>query len=232
LSWCLMWHHCSQGHMFGSGFLGCFSFKWKWAGNMDFHNTSKLAFYFYIFPQMFYSMESKMWHRRPILSHNPIQSIRHGFALVFVNYKKGALDSQPHVIIFTCCLPMVSGSLRVLQLLPPLKLAEILLKVALNTKNQSIYRTSNLKKFQIFWHILVKRLFELLSNKKIELYIYTRTSNLKKFQIFWHILVKRLFELLSNKKIELSITPLMRLTLKEYYDNFNIIEVWKLNHCF
>jgi hypothetical protein len=38
---------------------------------------------------------------------------------------------------------MVGGSLHVLRLLPPLKLvahdiAEILLKVALNTKNQSI----------------------------------------------------------------------------------------------
>jgi hypothetical protein len=58
--------------------------------------------------------------------------------------KKCALDSQPQVIMFTSCLPMVSGSLRVLRLLPPLKLvtmndiAEILLKVALSTKNQSI----------------------------------------------------------------------------------------------
>jgi hypothetical protein len=51
----------------------------------------------------------------------------------FVNYKKGALDSQPQVIKFTSCLPMVDASL---QLLPPLKLlAMILLKVALNTKN-------------------------------------------------------------------------------------------------
>jgi hypothetical protein len=60
----------------------------------------------------------------------------------FVNYKKGALDSQPKVIKFTSCLPMVGGSLWVLQLLPPLKLfadlAEILLKVALNTINQYI----------------------------------------------------------------------------------------------
>jgi hypothetical protein len=39
----------------------------------------------------------------------------------FVNYKKGALDSQPQVIKFTSCLPMVGGSLRVLRLLPPLK---------------------------------------------------------------------------------------------------------------
>jgi len=43
------------------------------------------------------------------------------------------------VIKFTSCLPMVGGSLRVLRLLPPLKLvAMILLKVALNTINQSI----------------------------------------------------------------------------------------------
>jgi hypothetical protein len=36
-------------------------------------------------------------------------------------------------------MPMVGGFLRVLRLLPPLKLvAMILLKVALNTKNQSV----------------------------------------------------------------------------------------------
>ena len=39
-----------------------------------------------------------------------------------VNYKKGALDSQPQVIKFTSFLDMVGGSLRVLRLLPPLKL--------------------------------------------------------------------------------------------------------------
>jgi hypothetical protein len=37
-------------------------------------------------------------------------------------YKKGALDSQPQVEKLTSCLPMVGGSLRVLRLLPPLKL--------------------------------------------------------------------------------------------------------------
>jgi hypothetical protein len=37
-------------------------------------------------------------------------------------YKKGALDSQPEVIKLTSSLPMVSGSLRVLRLPPPLKL--------------------------------------------------------------------------------------------------------------
>ena len=40
--------------------------------------------------------------------------------------KKGALDSQPQVIKFTSCLPMVGGSLRVLRLLPPLKLVAMI----------------------------------------------------------------------------------------------------------
>jgi hypothetical protein len=38
------------------------------------------------------------------------------FLCSFVNYKKGALDSQPQVIKLTSCLPMVGGSLRVLRL--------------------------------------------------------------------------------------------------------------------
>jgi hypothetical protein len=36
--------------------------------------------------------------------------------------QKGPLDSQSQVIKLTSCLPMVGGSLRVLRLLPPLKL--------------------------------------------------------------------------------------------------------------
>ena len=36
--------------------------------------------------------------------------------------KEGALDSQLQVIQLTSCLPMVGGFLRVLRLLPPLKL--------------------------------------------------------------------------------------------------------------
>jgi hypothetical protein len=40
--------------------------------------------------------------------------------------KKGALDSQPQVTKFTSCLPMVGGSLRVLRLLPPLKLVAMI----------------------------------------------------------------------------------------------------------
>jgi hypothetical protein len=45
---------------------------------------------------------------------------------VIINYKKGALDSQPQVIKFTSCLPRVGGSLRVLRLLPPLKLVAMI----------------------------------------------------------------------------------------------------------
>ena len=40
--------------------------------------------------------------------------------------KKGAIDSQPQVIKFTSCLPMVGGSLRVLWLPPPLKLVAMI----------------------------------------------------------------------------------------------------------
>jgi len=45
---------------------------------------------------------------------------------VRVNYKKGALDWQPQVIKFISCWPMVGGSLRVLRLLPPLKLVAMI----------------------------------------------------------------------------------------------------------
>jgi hypothetical protein len=44
-----------------------------------------------------------------------------GSRLALLITKMGALDSQPQVIKFTSCLPMVGGSLRVLWLLPPLK---------------------------------------------------------------------------------------------------------------
>jgi hypothetical protein len=68
-------------------------------------------------------------------------SIRRGFVPGCVDFKTGALDSQLQVIKFTSCLPMVGGSLWVLRLPPSLKLvamiiAEIFLKVALNTINQ------------------------------------------------------------------------------------------------
>ena len=76
-----------------------------------------------------------------LTAHTSLSPIRGGFAPSFVNYKKGALDSQLQVIKLTSCLPMVDGSPRVLRLLPPLKLvAMILLKMALNTKNQILLR--------------------------------------------------------------------------------------------
>jgi hypothetical protein len=54
-----------------------------------------------------------------LTTHTSLSPIRRVFAPGFVNYKKGALDSQPQVIKFTSCFPMVGGSLRVLRLLPP-----------------------------------------------------------------------------------------------------------------
>ena len=61
---------------------------------------------------------------------------RHGFAPSFVNYKKGALDSQPQVTKFNTSCP---GSV-VLSGYSATKtgrhdITEIFLKVALNTKN-------------------------------------------------------------------------------------------------
>ena len=61
----------------------------------------------------------------PNNSYKHITNAR-GFAPAFVNYKKGALDSQLQVIKLTSCLSMVGGSLRVLRLLPPLKLVAMI----------------------------------------------------------------------------------------------------------
>jgi len=61
-----------------------------------------------------------------LTTHTSLSPIRRGLAPGFVNYKKGALDSQPQVIKFTSCFPMVSGSLRVLRLLPPLNLVAMI----------------------------------------------------------------------------------------------------------
>ena len=57
-----------------------------------------------------------------LATHSSLSPIRRGFVPGFVYYKKGALDSQPQVIQFTSCLPMVGGSPQVLRLPPPLKL--------------------------------------------------------------------------------------------------------------
>ena len=58
--------------------------------------------------------------------HTSLSLMRRGFAPGFVNYKKGTLNTQTQVIKLTSCLPMVGGSLRVLQLLPPLKMVAMI----------------------------------------------------------------------------------------------------------
>ena len=61
-----------------------------------------------------------------LTTHTRLSPMRHGFAPGFVNYKKGALASQSQVIKITSYLPMIGVSLRVLQLLPPLKLVAMI----------------------------------------------------------------------------------------------------------
>jgi len=61
-----------------------------------------------------------------LTAHSSLSPIRRGFAPGFVNYKNGALDSKPQVRKLTSCLLMVGGSLRVLRLLPPLKLVAMI----------------------------------------------------------------------------------------------------------
>ena len=73
-----------------------------------------------------------------LTTHTSLLPIRRGFTPVFVNYKKGCTRlAAASDLKLTSCLPMVGGSLR---FPPTLKLvhdiAEILLKVALNTINQ------------------------------------------------------------------------------------------------
>jgi hypothetical protein len=61
-----------------------------------------------------------------LTTHASVSPIRRGLAPSFVNYKKGALDSQPQGIKFTSCLPMLGDSLRVLRLPPPIKLVAMI----------------------------------------------------------------------------------------------------------
>jgi hypothetical protein len=55
-----------------------------------------------------------------------------------VNYKKGALDSQPQVIKFTSCLPIVGRSLWVLRLLPPLKLVAMISSIRFSNYSEGV----------------------------------------------------------------------------------------------
>ena len=79
--------------------------------------------------------------RHYLTTHTSLSRIRCGFAPSFVNYKKGALDSQPQVIKFTSCLPMV-GALGTPASSTTKTghhdIAEILLKVALKHQNSKI----------------------------------------------------------------------------------------------
>jgi len=61
-----------------------------------------------------------------LTTHANLSPIRLGSAPAIVNYKKGALDSQPQVIKLTSCSPMVGDSRQVLRLLPPLKLVAMI----------------------------------------------------------------------------------------------------------
>ena len=70
----------------------------------------------------------------------------------FLNCKKGSLDSQPQVIKFTSCLPMVGGSL---WLLPSLKLVAMIYSWNIaesGVKHQKSYQSIN----QMFLCIIVK----------------------------------------------------------------------------
>jgi hypothetical protein len=73
-----------------------------------------------------------------LTTHTSLSPIRCGFAPGSVNYKKGALDSQPQVLLahgrwFSPGTPASSTTKTGCH-----EIAEILLKIALNTKNQII----------------------------------------------------------------------------------------------
>jgi hypothetical protein len=61
-------------------------------------------------------------HILPNNSFKPINNTAWDRTRLCTLQKKGALDSHPQVIKFTSCFPIVGCSLRVLRLLPPLKL--------------------------------------------------------------------------------------------------------------
>jgi hypothetical protein len=83
-------------------------------------------FYFSIIKILVLVTKFKLWETNMLFSFNFCIQAYHQYGVgstpAFVNHKKGALDSQPQVIEFTSRLAMIGGSLRVLRLLPPLKL--------------------------------------------------------------------------------------------------------------
>jgi hypothetical protein len=97
------------------------------------HNPHKLSLFFITKAQWVRSLDLALsYNLQAVVGSNTLvqltslSPIRRGFAPGFVNYKKGALDSQPHVIKFTSCLPMVGGFNRVLRIPPPLKLVAMI----------------------------------------------------------------------------------------------------------
>ena len=73
-----------------------------------------------------------------LTTHTSLSPIGRGFAPHFVNYKTGALDSQPEVKKFSSSFPIVGGSLGTPAFsttkIGRHDIADILLKVALSTK--------------------------------------------------------------------------------------------------
>ena len=93
-----------------------------------------------------------------LTTHISLSPLRRGFAPGSVNYKKGALDSQPQVIKFISCLLMVGGSPASSNTKTDRHdIAEILLKVALNTINQSINPSE--KRFSVFAYKLLRAVY-------------------------------------------------------------------------
>ena len=103
------------------------------------------VFYFFYFPRslLWQGTRVAQWFRSlDLKTHTSLSPLRRGFAPGFVNFKKGALDSQAHAIMFTSCLPMVGAwfspgtPASSTTKTGHHDIADILLKVALNTKNQ------------------------------------------------------------------------------------------------
>ena len=61
----------------------------------------------------------------PNTSYNPITNTA-WVRTLHCKLQKGALDSQPQVVKFTSCLPMIGSPLRVLRRLSPLKLVAMI----------------------------------------------------------------------------------------------------------
>jgi hypothetical protein len=131
-----------------------------------------------------------------LATHASVSPIRRGFAPGFVNYKKGALDSQPQVI-------------KVYQLLAhgwwfypgtPASsttktgrhyIAEILLKVVLNTKNQKIQVSRNILCVLLDRNMLIINYFLQEQHTLIIIYVMEYLSDLITTQLIWWWIVTR-----------------------------------------